>query len=321
MTDTGEVTKLEGLLDEYLEYLVIERQVSKYTIRNYGTYLRKFSEWLMKHYGDIHVEKIDKKIIRSFRIHLAKIELPDNRNLTPVTQSYYIIAIRSFLKYLVRNEYDVMSPDMVELPRVKSRSLKYLDYTQVERMLDSPDMESISGIRDKAIMETLFSTGLRVSELTSLNRSTVNLDSREFGVRGKGKKDRVIFLSERAANAIDRYVRSREDHYDPLFIRHAGKKPQIDDPRAGEKLRLTTRSIQRMIEKYGRKAKLPIRVTPHVLRHSFATDLLSQGAGLREVQEMLGHKNISTTQIYTHVTNPQLKKVHERFHSGNDGDN
>ncbi|RKX25774.1 MAG: hypothetical protein DRP47_09235, partial [Candidatus Zixiibacteriota bacterium] len=221
-------------------------------------------------------------------------------------------------RYLIRNDYDVISPDRLELPRGKEHSIKFLSYDDVEKMLDKIEVTTIYGLRDRAILETLFATGLRVSELTSLNKRTVDLSSREFGVRGKGNKVRVVFLSERSAYWIERYLRERDDNYEPLFIRHAGKKPEIDDPKAGEKLRLTTRSVQRMVGKYGRMAHLPYEITPHVMRHSFATDLLSHGAGLREVQEMLGHKSITTTQIYTHVTNPQLKGAYAKYHSGNE---
>lgn len=318
MSDKAIQTSLEDLITEFLEYLVVERQVSKFTVRNYRGYLKRFGDWVKKHYGDLKVEKIDSAVIRSYRLYLARYKDEKGRELAPVTQSYYVIALRSLLRYLLRRDYDVMSPDRLELPKTKSRRLQFLDFEMVDRMVVQADTERINGLRDRAIMEVLFSTGLRVSELVSLDRATINLDKREFGVRGKGGRVRVIFLSKRAVLWLERYLRERGDHYSPVFIRHSGKVPDIDDPKAGDKLRLTTRSVQRMIVKYGRMAKLPFRVTPHVLRHSFATDLLSHGAGLREVQELLGHKNIATTQIYTHVTNPQLKKVHERYHSGND---
>ena len=219
------------------------------------------------------------------------------------------------LRYLLRQDYEVVSPERLELPKGKEHSLKFLDYSHVEAMIEKADISNIQGLRDRVIMETLFSTGLRVSELVSLNKTTINLESREFGVMGKGRKIRVVFLSDRAAQWIDKYLRERDDHYHPVFIRHSGAKPEIDDPKAGEKLRLNVRTVQRIIAKYGRLAHLPYSITPHVMRHSFATDLISHGAGLREVQEMLGHKNIATTQIYTHVTNPQLKSVHEKYHS------
>lgn len=318
MSAKKQTSKLEDYIIDFLEYLTVERQLSRYTIRNYKFYLQKFSDWMNNHHKEMSLEDLDQKNVRSYRVYLSRLTDDKGKNLALVTQSYYVIALRSFLRFLVRNDYDVLSPDRIELPKTESRSLKFLDYEMVERMILYADTETLGGLRDKAIIQALFSTGLRVSELSSLDRATVNLETREFGVKGKGGRIRIVFLSPKAVVAIEAYLRGRRDYYDPLFVRHAGAKPDIDDPKAGEKMRLTTRSIQRIIQKYGRLAKLPFTVTPHVLRHSFATDLLSAGAGLREVQEMLGHKNIATTQIYTHVTNPQLKKVHDRFHSGNE---
>lgn len=310
------VPPLEDAILEYLEYLAVERQVSPYTIRNYKFYLLKFSTWLRKHYPSLELPDVTARMLKTYRAYLAQHKDEHGRYLSPVTQGYYVIAVRSLLRYLLRQDYEVVSPERLELPKGKEHSLKFLDYSHVESMLAKTDPNTILGLRDRAMMETLFSTGLRVSELVSLNKTTINLESREFGVVGKGRKVRVVFLSDRAAGWIERYLRERNDHYGPVFIRHGGAKPAIDDPKAGDKLRLTVRSVQRIIAKYGRLAHLPVSITPHVLRHSFATDLISHGAGLREVQEMLGHKNIATTQIYTHVTNPQLKSVHEKYHSG-----
>lgn len=319
MSDKGSNFELEDLLEEFLEYLTIEKQVSPYTVRNYRYYLVQFSTWLKKYHAGVKLSQVTPKMLKQYRVYLVKRKDARGRYLAPVTQGYYVIAIRSWLKYLLRQDYQVVSPERLELPKGKGHSIKFLDYQMVERMLAQVNIESVRGLRDRAIMETLFSTGLRVSELVSLNKATVNLDTKEFGVMGKGRKVRVVFLSPRAAHWIERYLRERNDHYEPLFIAH-GRKMAIDDPKAGEKLRLTTRTVQRIIRKYGLLAHLPFEVTPHVMRHSFATDLLSHGAGLRDVQEMLGHKNIATTQIYTHVTNPQLKNVHEKFHSGNEVD-
>jgi site-specific recombinase XerD len=204
-----------------------------------------------------------------------------------------------------------MSPDKIDLPKIEERQVKFLAGSEVDRMLNAPSLSSIQGKRDKAILEVLFSTGLRVSELTSLNRDKVNLETREFGVVGKGGKVRVVFLSSRSAKWLNDYIKARDDHFKPLFIHHKGK---YDPTTPDDKMRLTARSVQRLIKKYGEKMKLPMTVTPHVMRHSFATDLLIAGADLRSVQEMLGHKNVSTTQIYTHVTNKQLKDIHEAFH-------
>jgi site-specific recombinase XerD len=204
-----------------------------------------------------------------------------------------------------------MSPDKIDLPKVSDRQVKFLSGDQVDRLLNAPSMSNIQGKRDKAMLEMLFSTGLRVSELVSLDRDKVDLERREFGVVGKGGKARVVFLSKRAADWVDNYIRSRADRFKPLFIRHKGK---LDPTTADEKMRLTPRSVQRMLKKYVKKIKLPVDATPHVLRHSFATDLLMAGADIRSVQEMLGHKNIQTTQVYTHVTHKHLKDIHQAFH-------
>lgn len=315
MSAKGTVPGLEACIEEYLEYLTIERQVSPFTIRNYRFYLLKFASWLRKFYPDKELPDVTSKLLKTYRVYLAQHKSDKGEYLSPVTQGYYVIALRSMLRYLLRQDYEVVSPERLELPKGKEHSIKFLDYESVERMVSLPDVATIQGLRDRVLMEVLFSTGLRVSELVSLNKTTVNLESKEFGVVGKGRKIRVVFLSDRAAKWIERYLRERSDHYAPVFIRHAGAAPAIDDPKAGEKLRLNVRSVQRIIGKYGRLAHLPYSITPHVMRHSFATDLISHGAGLREVQEMLGHKNIATTQIYTHVTNPQLKSVHEKYHS------
>jgi len=227
------------------------------------------------------------------------------------TQGYHAIAIRSFLKWLLKNDYSVMAPDKIELPKIEERQVKFLNGEQVDRLLNAPSQSTIQGKRDKAILEILFSTGLRVSELTKLDRDKIDMDRREFGIIGKGGKARVVFLSQRATDWLVKYLNERNDHFKPLFIRHKGK---IDPVTPDEKTRLTPRSVQRMVKKYAHKMKLPVEVTPHVMRHSFATDLLMAGADIRSVQEMLGHKNISTTQIYTHVTNKQLRDVHRAFH-------
>jgi len=317
MSDNTPTSALSDYLEEFLEYLSIERQVSPYTIRNYRFYLTKFYEWLNKYYPEISLSAVTSKILKQYRRYLAEHKNEKGERLSFATQGYYAIAIRSFLRYLIRQDYDVVSPDKLELPKGKGRSLKFLDFAKLEEMMNKANTDTLLGMRDRTIMEVLFSTGLRVSELVSLNRSTVNLITREFGVMGKGQKVRVIFLSKRAVRWVEAYLARREDAYEPLFIRHAGKIPDIDDPKASERMRLTARSVQRLIHHYGRLAHLPFAMTPHVIRHTFATDLLSHGAGLREVQEMLGHKNIATTQIYTHVTNPQLHDIHEKFHSGN----
>jgi site-specific recombinase XerD len=307
-------TNIASLIDSFLEYLEIERNCSKLTIRDYRHYLEVFSKWMADNFPSRKIEKVDLNTIRKFRVYLTNRTDKLNRNLKKVTQNYYVIAIRSFLKWLIKSDYDVMAPEKIDLPKTDSRSLKFLSTEQVQVLMNAPSVSTNSGLRDKAILEVLFSTGLRVSELCHLNREQINFKTREFGVIGKGQHPRVVFLSESAVHWLQRYLAVREDIFRPLFIRYSGSVSEINH---GEKMRLTPRSVERMVDKYVKQVKLPIKISPHGLRHSFATDLLIQGADLRSVQEMLGHKNIATTQIYTHVTNFQLKKVHEKFHSGN----
>ncbi|MBI4100365.1 tyrosine-type recombinase/integrase [Candidatus Microgenomates bacterium] len=303
---------LEKLINEFLEYLEIEKNCSPLTIRDYRHYLERFAAWVKANSPIEKPEEINLELVRRYRLYLAHVAEP--APLKRITQNYYVIALRAFLRYLAKRDYKVLSPEKIDLPKAESRSLKFLDNEQVGRLLNSPEISTPQGLRDKAILETLFSTGLRVSELVKLNRDHINLERREFGVIGKGGRSRVVFLSHSAVDWLKRYLGKREDNFKPLFIRYSGKVEQEKD---GEQMRLTARSVERMVEKYAKKCRLPVKITPHGLRHSFATDLLIQGADLRSVQEMLGHKNISTTQIYTHVTNKQLKEVHDAFHSGN----
>lgn len=322
------------LIIEFLEYLEIERNVSKLTVRNYKHYLERFLTFMahdtapsptspppvktqensVKQTPHVPVENINQEAIRQYRLYLSRFVDEKGISLKRVTQNYHLIALRSFLKYLAKRDIASISPDKIELPKTESRSIKFLEKADVERLLNQPDMNTPEGIRDKAILEVLFSTGLRVSELVSLNRDQVNLERREFSVIGKGRRTRIVFLSERAATWLQHYIHTREDVLRPMFIRYSGKKPDEHDEH-GESIRLTARSVQRSVEKYVKKAKLMVKITPHGLRHTFATDLLGNGADLRAIQELLGHKNVSTTQIYTHVTNPQLKQIHEKFHS------
>lgn len=321
---------LYQLLNEFLEYLEIERNVSKLTIRNYKHYLERFLGFLApksptplssaeapakadRVAKPVPVSAINLESIRQYRLFLSRYVDDHDISLKRITQNYHLIALRSFLKYLIKRDIPVISPDKIDLPKAESRSIKFLEREQIERLLNMPEISTQEGLRDKAILETLFSTGLRVSELVALNRDSINFDRREFGVIGKGRRPRVVFLSESAATWLQKYLVSRTDASVALFIRYSGKTPDAAD-RTGESLRLTARSVQRSVEKYVKKARLPVKITPHGLRHSFATDLLSSGADLRAIQEMLGHKNVATTQIYTHITNPQLKQIHEKFH-------
>lgn len=300
--------------EEFLVYLEIERNLSPLTIRDYRHYLNHFTKWAKNHSPISKPEDLTIDLVRKYRVYLAHYNSPNgNLPLKKVTQNYYVIALRSFLRYLVKKDLNVVVPEKIELPKTESRSLKFLNRDQLERLLAQPNPTKELGLRDKAIMEMLFSTGLRVSELCKLNRDQINFTTREFGVIGKGGHARVVFLSDKAALWLEKYLAARLDNAKPLFIRTRGAK----EANNLDKLRLTPRSIQRIIDKYTQKAQLPVKVTPHVLRHSFATDLLSNGADLRSVQELLGHKNVATTQIYTHVTNAQLRDVHKAFHSGN----
>lgn len=308
----SQTNEIDRLIEEFLECLEIERNCSKLTIRNYKHYLKRFSSWLKDNFPKTGMCDINLRIIKKYRVFLSRLTDEKSLTLKRITQSYHVIALRSFLKFLAKNDIKTLSAEKLEIPKSESRSLKFLATEQVERLLSSPSISTPKDLRDKAILETLFSTGLRVSEMAKLNRDTINLKRREFGVVGKGGRPRVIFLSERTVKWIKRYLGSRQDDWNPLFIRFAGK---VDEAGRGEKMRLTVRSVQRIVEKYVRKCRLPVKITPHGLRHSFATDLLSHGADIRSVQEMLGHKNIATTQIYTHATNKQLKEVHQKFHS------
>ncbi|MCL5411550.1 MAG: tyrosine-type recombinase/integrase [Patescibacteria group bacterium] len=299
------------LITDFLEYLEVERNCSQLTIRNYDHYLQRFLSFA----GDINPKEINLDLIRKYRVYLARYVDPETElPLKRITQNYFMIALRAFLKYLARQDIDTLSAEKVELGDQDPRPIKILDDDQLQRLLASPDVSDEVGLRDKAILETLFSTGLRVSELAWLDRDRVNLDRKEFGVVGKGGKERVVFLSDDAAKWLGNYLAVRKDKFNPLFIRYQGRVDPVD---RGEAMRLTPRSIERVMERYVKKARIPIKATPHTLRHSFATDLLINGADIRSVQEMLGHSNISTTQIYTHVTNKQLKDVHKAFHSGN----
>lgn len=307
-------TELNNLIDEFLEYLEIEKNCSKLTIRDYRHYLEVFADWHQLTQGAKLVGTLDLATVRRYRVFLANRVDAKGMTLKRVTQNYYVIALRSFLRFLIKNDHQTLEPSKIDLPKTESRSLKFLEREQIDRLVTSINTSKEEGIRDRAIFELLFSTGLRVSELVGLNHAQINLDRREFGVVGKGGRARVVFVSDRAEEWVTRYLKERKDNFKPLFIRYSGR---IIEENGGEKMRLTARSVERIVKKYVRTARLPVDATVHTLRHSFATDLLTNGADLRSVQEMLGHKNIATTQIYTHVTNKQLRDVHKSFHSGN----
>lgn len=293
---------------DFLEYLEIEQNRSQKTIQNYDHYLTRLIDFA----GEIKVSDIDQELIRKWRLWLNRLGTNVSDELQKTTQNYHLIALRSFLKYCSKRDIPCLSADKIELARTKRKQVTFLTPEELERIFAQAKIDTLPGLRDRAILELLFSSGLRVSELVGLNRDHINLKRREFMVRGKGQKDRPIFISEQAAAWVQGYLNKRTDTAQPLFIRYAGKKAPDT---SGDYQRLTARSIQRMVSHYALLAGITKHVSPHTLRHSFATDLLMNGADLRSVQALLGHSNIATTQIYTHVTDPHLKSVHERFHA------
>ena len=307
-------TSLRQLIEDFTSYLQLDKGSSLLTIRNYTYYLNYFASWL--HQASSSPPKandITQEIVKKYRLHLNSVTDEKGNQLKPITQSYYIIALRSFLRYLQKNDIKTLSPEKIELPKVTKKEVHALDKEQVFRLVSSVGFSDEPGLRDRAILELLFSTGMRVSELVSLNRDKLDSQRNEISVIGKSNKIRVVFISSDCRYWLQKYLDARTDDWKPMFIRYAKEVQTLD---SGEKMRLTTRSIQRIVEKYSKKAGIPIHTTPHVLRHSFATDLLINGADLRSIQEMLGHESITTTQIYTNVTNKHLREVHEAFHSG-----
>jgi site-specific recombinase XerD len=304
-------SELSDRISAFLEYLEIEKGSSSLTIRNYRHYLGRFLSWIEKQNINPTLQNIRPDVIHNYRLYLSRLVDKNGRSLSRKTQGYHSIALRSFLKWCLKNDIEVMAPEKIELPKIAERQVKFLTGKQVDRLLNAPSLSNIIGKRDKAILEVLFSTGLRVSELVNLNRDNVDLKRREFGVVGKGGRARVVFLSSRASSYLEDYLNSRQDSFKPLFIRHS---KNIPIGAKDSQVRLTARSVQRILKKYSRKVKLPFDATPHILRHSFATDLLMAGADIRSVQEMLGHKNIQTTQIYTHVTHKHLKEIYDTYH-------
>jgi len=312
-------TKLQKYSLQFLEYLEVERNRSKLTLRNYDHYLKRFVDFCAKH-GVANPTDVDLDLVRGYRLFLNRLGARD-KELKIITQNYHLIALRSFLKYLSKRDVKSLAAEKIELPKTPARTVEFLDIEDVKRLIQSTEQEKnkLTRLRDEAVLETLFSTGLRISELTSLKRDGINFKRGEFAVRGKGDKMRLVFLSARAIQHLKKYLDEREDNSKALFIRHDAKESvdkQIES--MSEKITgLTPRSIQRIIKKYAKLAGIMKKITPHTLRHSFATDLLQNGADIRSVQELLGHASISTTQIYTHLTNKRLRDVHNSFHNKN----
>jgi site-specific recombinase XerD len=296
------------LKTDFLEYLEIEQNRSQKTIQNYDHYLTRLLDFAG---DDLQVAAIDTELLRKWRLWLNRLGTNVSDELQKNTQNYHLIALRSFLKYCSKRDIPALASDKVELAKTVRKQVTFLNPDELERLFAVPKIDIVSGLRDRAILELLFSSGLRVSELVGLDIDHVNLKRKEFTVRGKGQKDRPIFISDTAANWLQQYLDKRADNSKPLFLRYSGnKKVNLD----GNYYRLTARSIQRLVSRYALLAGITKHVSPHTMRHSFATDLLMNGADIRSVQAMLGHSNIATTQIYTHVTDPHLKEVHEKFH-------
>ncbi len=304
---------LSELKREFLEYLEIEKGRSILTVRNYDHYLTRFLAYI-KHDDP---KKLSETEVREYRLWLNRQPgTKVGRNVDTLkrkTQNYYLIALRAFLKYMRKKGIESLNPERIELAKVPERSLDLISSQELTRLMDAPDTSTVRGLRDRAILELLFSTGLRVSELCSLSQEDVDLSRDEFSVRGKGDKVRVVFLSDTARNAIKAYLKERKDFDDAMFVQY-GKNTRNEEIKNKE-LRLTPRSVQRIMKRYATIAGITRKVTPHVIRHSFATDLLSNGADLRSVQALLGHANIATTQVYTHVTDKHLRDIHKKFHS------
>lgn len=333
-------SKLHSLITDFLEHLEVERNASPLTVRNYSFYLRRFENQS----GTTDPKDITLEKIRDYRLYLNRLKNRRGEFMKKATQNYHLIAIRSFLKYLAKRDIASLPPEKIELAKVGERQVSFLDGEDLERFLEAPlkaESPEVIRLRDKAILELFFSTGLRVSELANLRRDAVNLKKDEFTVRGKGGKFRVVFLSNQAKYWIGEYLEHRHDIEPWLFVRHDRARPAAGGAKGGESVdrriggsargekptirstdypihwpsSLTPRSLQRLVADYAKAAGITKRVTPHALRHSFATDLLMNGADIRSVQSLLGHASITTTQIYTHITNQQLRDVYKAFHA------
>ena len=302
-------------IPNFLDYCEVEKGLSEKTQLNYKRYLQKFILWLKNSKKDnLLPHELTADDIWAYRLYLSRFQGENGQSLKKVTQNYYLIALRALLGYFIAKDIISIPPDKIALPKDAKggKTVKFLSLDQIEKLLLAPDVKTPQGLRDRAILESLFSTGLRIAELVALNReqlsNVTNKKDLEIGVIGKGNHPRTVYFSERALSWIKKYLETRKDKEKPLFIHFRAREDSSS--------RLTPRSIERLVKKYSVLAGIPIFTTPHTLRHSYATDLLNQGVDLRSIQELLGHQNIVTTQIYTHVTNKRLRDIHRQFHSG-----
>ncbi len=314
-------TRIDKYIQDFLDYCEIERNKSDLTIRNYKHYLARFSDFCKQH-SISRPEDVDLDTVRSFRLYLNRFEDDKGRRLKLITQNYHVIAVRAFLKYLAKRDVNTLSAEKIELAKNPSREVSVMTNEEVQRIKDATAEEKneMNRLRDAAILELLFSSGIRISELVQLKITQLNFKSGEFTVRGKGDKLRLCFMSEQAIKALQAYLKKRHDNNPALFVSHSkignSVEKQMESVGGNSKVPgLTARSVQRLVQKYAMLAGIMHKVTPHTFRHSFATDLLQNGADIRSVQTLLGHASITTTQIYTHVTNQQLRDVHKKFHN------
>ncbi len=315
-------TKIAKFVQDFLEYCEIEKNKSQKTIRNYDHYLSRFSTFC-KSQNITDPKQVNLEVVRSYRLYLNRLtDERTGRNLKIITQNYHIIAVRAFLKYLAKRDIDTLSAEKIELPKNPSREVDVVTIDELDRIKEATSRENneVARLRDLAILELLFSSGVRISELVQLKIKQLNFERGEFTVRGKGDKLRLVFMSDEAAKAIKNYLKKRNDNNPALFVSHSkvgnSVERQIESIGGNQMIPgLTARSVQRLVKKYAGLAGIMHKVTPHTFRHGFATDLLQNGADIRSVQTLLGHASITTTQIYTHVTNKQLREIHKRFHN------
>jgi len=304
--------KIGEAIKRFLEYAEVNKNQSNKTLENYYHYMRRFSQFAGQ---ELAVEQIDQDLVNKYRLSLNRMKDENGQQLLSMkTQTYHVIALRAFLKFLIKHDQKTLAPEKIELAKIPQRTVDYLERDELEKLFEAIERRNISGVRDYAIIRTLYCTGLRISELIRLNRDDINLESMEFRVFGKGGKYRIVFLSKEAVDAIQNYWNLRKDSLKSAFISHGRGKAVEKDLNLSEDKRITSTMVQFLVRNYAKKAGITKIVTPHKLRHSFATEMLKNGADIRSVQDLLGHSSITTTQIYTHVTNQRLKEIHDKFH-------